>query len=92
MRTDAQIKHDILDKLVFQPNIDETQIGVMVDKGVVTLTGIIDSYPKKYAAREAVQKVKGVRAIAEDLVVKHGKELEKTDQEIAKAVVNFLEW
>lgn len=92
MRTDNQIKQDILDELVFQPNIDEIQLGVMVDERVVTLTGIVDSYPKKYAAREAVQKVKGVRAIAEDLVVKHGEEFKKTDQGIAKVVANFLEW
>jgi len=92
MRSDAQIKQDVLDELVFQPNVDETQIGVLVDEGIVTLTGIVDGYPKKYAARNAVSKVKGVRAIAEDLVVKHGGELKNTDQEIAKLVANFLEW
>ncbi len=48
--------------------------------------------PKKYAAREVVQKVKGVRAIAEDIVVRHGEEYKKTDQEIARRVANFLEW
>jgi osmotically-inducible protein OsmY len=92
MKTDALIKQDVLDELVFQPNVDETQIGVLVDEGVVTLTGIVDSYSKKYAARKAVSKVKGVRAIAEDLVVKHGDELKNTDQEIAKLVANFLQW
>lgn len=92
MKSDGQIKQDVLDELVFQPEVDETQIGVQVQEGVVTLTGIVDSYPKKYAARKAAKKVKGVRAIVEDLVVKHGKELKKTDQELARAAANFLEW
>lgn len=92
MKTDVQIKKDILDEFDFLPNIDETQIGVLVNEGVVNLTGTVDSYTKKYAAREAVKRVKGVRAIAEDLVVKHGQEYKKTDQDVARRVANFLEW
>ena len=54
MKTDGQIKQDILDELVFLPDIDETQIGVIVEDGVVTLTGFVDAYPKKVAAEQAV--------------------------------------
>ncbi|TLP81735.1 BON domain-containing protein [Maribacter sp. ACAM166] len=92
MKSDAQIKQDILDELVFQPNIDETQIGVIVEDGVVTLTGFVDEFPKKVAAEKAAKSVAGVKAVAEDIEVKYGDNYKKTDKEIAKAAVNALEW
>ena len=60
MKTDAQIKDDVLDELSWQPNIDETQIGVIVEDGVVTLSGVVDSYSKKLAAEKAVKETYGV--------------------------------
>ena len=92
MKTDSKIKEDVLDELKWQPNIDETQIGVVVDDGIVTLTGFVDTYSKKIAAEKAVKKVAGVRAIAEDIEVKYGDEYKKTDKEIAKAAADALEW
>lgn len=92
MKSDAQIKQDILDELVFMPNIDETHIGVIVEDGVVTLTGFVDAYAKKVAAEKAVKSVAGVKAVAEDIEVKYGNDYKKTDKEIAKAAVSALEW
>lgn len=92
MKTDTQIKRDVQDELIWEPSIDETRIGVSVEDGVVTLSGEVDSYAKKIAAEKAAKRVKGVRAVAEDIVVSYGLEDEKTDTEIAKAVVNALQW
>lgn len=92
MKNDSEIKEDVLDELMWQPNIDETQIGVIVEKGVVTLTGFVDTYVKKTAALDAVKNVKGVKAVANDIEVKYGSDYKKTDKEIAKAVVNALTW
>jgi len=92
MRSDSEIKEDVLDELMWQPNIDETQIGVIVEKGVVTLTGFVDAYAKKTAALDAVKNVKAVKAVANDIEVKYGTDYKKTDKEIAKAVVNALTW
>ncbi len=92
MRTDVEIKDDVLDELAWQPGIDETQIGVIVEDGVVTLSGVVDSYSKKLAAEKAVKRVNGVRAIAEDIDVKYGISYKKTDKEIAKAAAKALEW
>ena len=77
MRTDAQIKQDVLDELAWQPNIDEIQIGVIVEDGVVTLSGVVDEYSKKVAAEKATKKVAGVKAVAEDIEVKYGDDLKK---------------
>lgn len=92
MKTDAEIKNDVLDELAWQPNIDETKIGVIVEDGVVTLSGVVDNYTKKVAAEKAVKAVKGVKAVALDIDVKYGTDYKKTDKEIAKAVVNALAW
>jgi osmotically-inducible protein OsmY len=92
MRTDVEIKEDVLDELAWQPNIDETEIGVIVEDGVVTLSGVVNSYSKKLAAEKAVKGVMGVKALAGDIEVKFGNAYKKTDKEIAKAVVDALEW
>lgn len=92
MKTDAVIKENVLDELQWQPNVDETEVGVTVDRGVVTLTGTVDSYTKKIAAEEAAKKVKGVKAVVENIEVKYGIEYKKTDKEIAKAALEALKW
>ncbi|WP_272022979.1 BON domain-containing protein [Olleya namhaensis] len=92
MKTDAEIKEDVLDELAWQPNIDETQIGVIVEKGVVTLSGVVDNNSKKLAAEKAVKNVEGVKAVAEDIEVVYGVNYKKTDKEIAKVVVETFEW
>jgi osmotically-inducible protein OsmY len=92
MKTDFQIKEDVLNELSWQPNIDETQIGVIVENGVVTLSGVVDNYAKKLAAEKAVKAVVGVKAVALDIEVKYGLEYKKTDKEIAKAVADALKW
>tara|TARA_R110001606_G_scaffold44859_13_gene117117 strand:- start:15 stop:683 length:669 start_codon:yes stop_codon:yes gene_type:complete len=92
MKSDAEIKEDVLDELAWQPNIDETEIGVIVENGIVTLSGVVNQYSKKIAAEKAVKSVEGVKAIAGDIEVKYGDDYKKTDKEIAKAVVEALEW
>ncbi|WP_111707675.1 BON domain-containing protein [Lutibacter citreus] len=92
MRSDVSIKKDVLDELEWQPNIDETQIGVVVKDGVVTLSGTVDSYVKKREAENAAKSVVGVKAVAEDIVVKYSSSTQKTDSEIAAAAVNALKW
>lgn len=92
MKTDAQIKRDVEDELIWEPSIDEARIGVSVEEGVVTLSGEVDSYAIKMAVEKATKRVKGVKAVAEDIIVNYGMEAEKSDTEIAKAVVHALKW
>ncbi|MDT8417413.1 MAG: BON domain-containing protein [Lutibacter sp.] len=92
MKTDFELKNDVLDELAWQPNIDETKIGVIVENGIVTLSGVVDNYTKKIAAEKAAKAVKGVKAVALDIEVKYGTEYKKTDKEIAKEAVNALTW
>ena len=92
MKTDARIREDVLDQLAWESDVDDRQIGVAVENGVVTLSGVVNSYTSKMAAEKAAKKVNGVKAVAEDIEVKFGDAFKKTDKEIAKAAVNALEW
>ena len=92
MKTDARIREDVLNQLSWEPDIDDRQIGVAVENGVVTLSGVVNKYTSKMAAEKAAKKVSGVKAVAEDIEVKYGDAFKKTDKEIAKAAVDALEW
>ena len=67
---DGVIKQNIIDELEFEPSIDASGIGVAVRSGIVTLTGAVGSYAQKVVAQQAAMRVKGVKGIAEDIVVR----------------------
>lgn len=90
MKTDAQLKADVTDELRWDPAINATHIGVLVDKGIVTLTGHLDSFAEKHAVDHAVRRVAGVRGIAMELDVKLASSHRRSDSEIAQAAVEAL--
>jgi osmotically-inducible protein OsmY len=90
--TDAQIQSDVLAELRWEPRLQPNEIGVVAKDGVVTLTGWVDSYTKRWAAEDAAHRVRGVKAVANDIEVRLSTQDEKTDGDIAKAVVRALEW
>ncbi|OCX54012.1 ornithine aminotransferase [Mucilaginibacter sp. PPCGB 2223] len=92
MKTDSQIQKDVMDELKWQPFLSSSEIGVAVKNGVVTLSGIVDSYSKKIDAEKAAKNVAGVKAVAEDIQVGVSPVYRKTDAEIAQAVLNALKW
>src|SRR5438094_4995539 len=91
-RTDEEIQRDVLNELKFEPRVQPNEIGVVVKDGVVTLTGWVDSYAKRWAAEEAAHRVRGVRAVANDIEVRLPGAAERTDADIAAAAVRALEW
>jgi len=89
-RTDEEIQKDVFTELKWDARLQPNEIGVIVKDGVVTLTGWVDSYLKKWSAEDAVHRVTGVKAVANDLEVKLS--VERTDPDIAAAAVRALEW
>lgn len=69
MKVDLRIKEDILKELDFEPNIDETDIGVIVKNGIVTLTGHVSNYTQKSAAERAAIRVKGVKTVVNKITL-----------------------
>lgn len=86
--TDARVRDMVLHQLEWDSQVDESQIGVTAKDGAVTLTGFIDSYAGKLAAERAAKRVKGVRAVANDLQVRL--RLEFTDADIAADAARAL--
>jgi osmotically-inducible protein OsmY len=89
---DKTLRQFIIDELDFEPSIDAANIGVAVEKGVVTLTGHVASYAEKIAAERTVQRVKGVHAIAQEIEVRYPDQAKRSDDEIAQRALNILKW
>jgi osmotically-inducible protein OsmY len=92
MKNDAQIQKDVIAQLNWEPVLNAAEIGVFVKEGVVTLTGIVDTYAKKIAAERAAKAISGVTAVAENIQVGESPFFRRTDTEIAEEVLNILKW
>lgn len=89
--SDLQLRQDVVDELEYEPSIDAAHVGVAVEKGVVTLTGHVARYAEKQAAIAAVRRIKGVRAIADEIEVRYI-DKKTSDDEIAKRAIDILDW
>lgn len=92
MKTDSDLKKDVLSELSWDPLVPEARVGVSVSDGVVTLTGHLDTYAEKIAARRAVERVSGVKAIAVELDVIPMGVHQRSDTEVAAAAEHALSW
>jgi osmotically-inducible protein OsmY len=91
-RSDVDIQRDALEELKWDARVQPNEIGVAVKDGVVTLTGWVDSYMKRWAAEEAALRVRGVKAVANEIEVRLPSSAERTDADLAAAAVRALEW
>jgi len=91
-RTDEDTQRDVWEELQWDARVQPNEIGVTVKDGVVTLTGWVDSYLKKWAAERAAHRVRGVVAVANDIEVRLPGAAEHTDSDIAATVTRALEW
>ena len=91
MKTDVQIQQDVMKELKWDPSV-KAAIRVDVKDGVVTLSGYVDSYSKKWAANLAALRVFGVKAVAEGIQVRLPGYLKRPDESIARVASNALEW
>jgi len=92
VRSDNDILKDVIAALQFEPGLRNDDIAVSVREGVVTLAGFVDSYAEKWKAERAAARVKGVRAVANDLEVKLPASSQRPDPELARAVADALKW
>lgn len=92
MKTDTQLKRDVLAELQWQPSIHAAGIGVEVRDGVVTLAGEVCSFAEKWDAERAAQRVAGVRSLAIELHVKLSALGIRGDADIARSAQTALGW
>ncbi|MEH1168595.1 BON domain-containing protein [Micromonospora sp. CPCC 205539] len=92
VRDDQRIQHDVLAELAWDAQLQPHEIGVTVNQGVVTLTGFVDGAARSWAATRSAQRVRGVRAVADEIEVRLPGTPGRTDAEVAIAASRALEW
>ena len=92
MSTDTMLQQAVLAELSWEPSITAGHIGVTANKGVVTLTGHVENFAEKRYAEAAAGRVKGVKAVAEEIVVKLPFAMKRTDDQIAEAILDRFAW
>nr|WP_294860627.1 BON domain-containing protein [uncultured Fluviicola sp.] len=90
MKTNSQLQKDVQDAIQWEPLLNAAEIGVIVNDGIVTLTGSVDNYAKKLQAEEAAKSVSGVNAIVENIEVKYPDSKKRDDADIAEDVIFSL--
>lgn len=92
MKTDQQLKSDVVAELAWTPAVNATNIGIAVKNGIVTVSGEVDTYLQKHAVERAVRMVSGVRGIAVDVEVRLAPGDRRGDAQVAEAAVHALRW
>ena len=92
MKQNESLQKDVQDAIKWEPLLQAAEIGVTAKDGIITLTGIVDSYAKKIEAENAAKNVVGVKAVVEKIEIKYMGSPQKDDREIAAAIVNAYKW
>lgn len=92
MKTDIELRDDVLAELAWTPSVHAAQIGVEARGGVVTLQGRVDSYGEKWDAEQAVERVDGVQSVAVELEVHLPGDTRRDDTDLAVSVNHALGW
>ncbi len=87
---DNQLQQAVLAELLWEPSVKSAHIGVTANEGLVTLTGHVESYAEKRAAEVAVRRVRGVKALAEEIQVQLAVGGRRNDEQIATAAMESL--
>lgn len=89
---DKELRQNVIDELEFEPSIDSADIGVTAENGVVTLSGHVPNYAQKLAVERAAWRVKGVKAVAQEIEVRLPSDKQVADDQIASRALNILAW
>ncbi len=90
MKSNQELQRDVENAIKWEPLLNPAEIGVTAKDGVVSLTGVVDSYAKKMEAENAAKKVIGVKALIEEIEVKFPSSWTKTNAEIGNEVLSAL--
>lgn len=89
---DDTTRQEVIAELEWEPSINAAVLGVAVDNGVVTLSGHVENYLQKSTAEEAAMRVRGVRAVAQQIEVRPPKRFSNSDDEIARHAADSIKW
>jgi osmotically-inducible protein OsmY len=90
-RSDQDLQATVSDELLYTPSID-SHLTVTANDGVVTLAGDVGSLPERLAAKQAAERVWGVKVVADKMVVRSAGASGATDADLAGAASHMLAW
>lgn len=86
-QSNQTLQFTVQEALRWEPQLQGSQFGVIAENGIVTLTGITDSYFKKIEAEKATKNTAGVRAVIERIAVVLHDNHQLSDEEIAQKII-----
>lgn len=89
---DSALKALVLAELAWEPSVRAAHMGVIAHDGVITLSGSVEGFAAKHGAQSAALRVNGVRAVSEEIEVKLPFDINRSDEEIARAAADRLAW
>jgi osmotically-inducible protein OsmY len=92
MSQDHQLQQAVVAELNWEPSLNAAHIGVTANAGVVALNGQVEQYAEKHAAIVAAYRVRGVKAVANEIEVRLPVNTNRSDDEIAAAAIERLAW
>jgi osmotically-inducible protein OsmY len=92
MKNNETLQQDVEDAIKWEPLLNAAEIGVTAKNGIVTLTGVVNSYAKKIEAEDAAKNVAGVKAVVEKITIAFDGSAKNTDTQVATEVVNAFQW
>jgi osmotically-inducible protein OsmY len=92
MVPDKVLQRDVIAELEFEPSVNAAHIGVTAKDGVVTLSGHVESFEQKLAAERAARRVRGVKAVAQEIGVRLPTDKKCGDDEIAERALKIIGW
>ena len=92
MSSDLALRQQILDELEWEPALDAAHIGVLAEDGVITLTGYVGGYAERAIAEQVVARIKGVKAVAQELQVRLAHNQKRDDDQIARRALKIIGW
>lgn len=92
MKTNTELQKAVMEELAWEPSVDAAGIGVAAEDGIVTLSGEVKSFPEKRNAAKAAQRVNGVRAVTDHIVVMLPGHHRQRDTDIARNAANAMDW
>jgi osmotically-inducible protein OsmY len=91
-RRDAEIHQDVRAELSMEPDEDGRSVEISVRYGVVSLTGLVESYARKCAIDRAVGRIVGVKDLRDYLHVRPSDDAAPDDGQIERAADRALGW
>ena len=92
MTPDEKLQEDVKQELKWDSRLKGAEIRILVNEGVVTLTGNVPSLAAKFAAEKSAKGVRGAKGVSENIEVKLSFSNQRNDADIAQFASALLAW